>query len=168
MLVTTENIQELLANIPLDQAQDLHPGCETWPIAPLGKPTGQITVWPEANIAAVSWGYGSFWGRWYGDDRVIQLDDKIEGHTLVVDQAGVLWASLAAEEFKDRMVENFIRHWDVTGLTRVAEGRDPQALEVTVGCSVLPIFQGREMTLALLAALAEENGPFERFRPVLH
>ena len=113
----------------------------------------------------MSWGYGSFWGRWYGGDRIIRLDDQVNGRSLLVDEAGVLWVSVPAEEFKELMVEKFIRQWDVAGLTHVAEGSDPRALEVIVGCSELPIFQGREMARALLAAVAEDNGPFAKYRP---
>ncbi|MEJ2698051.1 MAG: hypothetical protein P8Z70_00045 [Desulfuromonadales bacterium] len=167
MFVTAENIRELMSLRPFEQAEELHPGCETWPIAPLGKPAGQITVWPEAGLAAVSWGHGSFWGRWYDGDRIIRLDEQVDDQSLVVDEAGVLWVSIPAEEFRALMVEKFIRQWEVEGLTRVAEGGDSRALEVIVGCSALPIFKGGEMARALLSALEEVEGPFAKYRPVL-
>ncbi len=73
---------------------------------------------------------------------------------------------MGAQEFLDRMLERFIRHWDVEGMQQVAAGEDPDSLKVKVGCSQVSIFRGREMTMGLLSAMSEPGGPFSAFKPI--
>ncbi len=166
MIVTADNIREVVVTLPREQAADLRPGCETWPVSALGTREGQITVYPESGHAAVSWGHGSFWGQWRSNERVIVLDDLVDDQQLVVDEAGQLWVAMDTQEFLDRALERFIRPWDLDGLQAVVEGRDLEPLLLKVGCSRVPIFRGRELAASLLEAMQDPAGPFARFRRI--
>jgi hypothetical protein len=169
MLVTAENIREVMTRVPADQAEDLAPGCETWSMLLHGGSTrGQITVWPEVDIAAVSWGRGSFWGRWYAQERIILLNELIRGHAVVVDEHGEMWAYMEPAEFNRWMEERFVRTWDTEGLKRAAAGDAPEALTVSVGCSRVRIFRGEEMAEKLLSAMQNPDESPHQPKPNLH
>ncbi len=168
MLVTAENIRDVMTHVPADQAEDLAPGCETWSMLLHGGSTrGHITVWPEVGIAAVSWGQGSFWGRWYAQERIILLNELIRGHALVVDEQGEMWVYMEPAEFNRWIEERFVRTWDTAGLKRAARGEDPETLTVSVGCSRVRIFRGEELAERLLSAMEDPDGPPFRVKPNL-
>jgi hypothetical protein len=168
MLVTVENIREVMTRVPSEQAEDMAPGCETWSILLHdGATRGHITVWPEMGVAAVSWGRGSFWGRWYAEERIILLDELIKGQALVVDEDGEMWVYMEPAEFNGWMEERYVRSWDTAGLERVAAGELPEALTVYVGCSSLRIFRGEELAERLLAAMLNPDDPPHEARPNL-
>ncbi len=168
MRVTEENLHEVKVSLPEDQAQMLHPGCETWPVFPFKGTAGHITVWPQSERAAVCWGDGSFWGKWKGEDRVIELDEPVGERQVVVDESGSLWIALSGQDFLDRMIERYIRSWDVDGLRRVADGADPLSLQLRAGCSVLPIYKGQEMAQRLFEVMADPEGPLARLKPIVN
>lgn len=168
MLVTAENILELMAAVPADQAEGMAPGCETWSMLLHGGTIrGHITVWPETAIGAVSWGEGSFWGRWYPEERVILLNEQIDGKPLVVDDKGMMWVYMEPDDFDRWMEERFVRTWDTSGLRRVAAGEVPEALTVVVGCSRLRIYRGEELAERLLSAMRDPDGPRHQDKPNL-
>ncbi|BCR04026.1 hypothetical protein DESUT3_10950 [Desulfuromonas versatilis] len=164
MIVTEDNIRDVVVSLPSEQAAELRPGCETWPVEAHGPASGQITVYPESGYAAVSWGRGSFWGHWRSEDRVIVLEELVDNQQLVVDEVGHLWVALDTQEFLDRAMEQFIRPWDLSALSAIVEGGDLEPLKIKVGCSRVPIFRGRELAAGLLEAMQAPDGPFARFR----
>ena len=80
--VTEENIDDVREQIAaVDQAQEVCPGCQTWPIYYEGQQRGQITVWPDGRVR-MCYGGDSVYGelfRW-GDDPApyIMIDDSGE------------------------------------------------------------------------------------------
>ena len=168
MLVTAENIREVMTRVPADQAEDLAPGCETWSLLLHGGSTsGHITVWPEVGIAAVSWGLGSFWGRWHAQERIILLKELIRGQALVVDEHGEMWAYMEPSEFNRWMEERFVSSWDTAGLERAAAGDDPEALTISVGCSRLRIFRGEKLAESLLSSMQNPDEAPHQAKPDL-
>jgi len=90
IVVTEGNIDEVRFDLPLDQAEELRPGCITWfTVNAEGTPTW-ITIWPDLYRAAVCWNMGnSAWGDWDDTDRVIVLDEtSADGAKIVVDENG--------------------------------------------------------------------------------
>jgi len=84
VVVTAENIEDAKYGMPLDQAEELRPGCITWPIFDSNGNRGQITIWPDTGRGAVCWGGNSFWGDWYDDSRVIVLDETAKDGSMIL------------------------------------------------------------------------------------
>lgn len=62
--VTEENLVAVRGAISSDQAAELEPGCEAWPIYyGSGRQIGHMTRWPSGR-GAVSFGADSEWGDW--------------------------------------------------------------------------------------------------------
>ena len=59
--VTTENINVIRESIPADQAAELRPGCITGRFD-----GGHMTVWPDEQRAAISYGADSHWADYSG------------------------------------------------------------------------------------------------------
>lgn len=154
MLVRNDNLLELMNDLPREQAEILIPGCETWTITTGTDGSGWMTVWPEREIGAVSWGYGTFWGHWYEEQRLIVLDDEVKaGYQLVVDEAGRLWASATLGEIFRLLQERYVET-DAIELLRQHVARQEELL-VDIFSMELPIFNGRQLTAAFLEDLEE-------------
>jgi len=151
MWVTADNFVRVREDIPADQAERLIPGCETWGMEPVPGVKGRITIWPEGHEAAVSWGGGSFWGIWHAKDDVVELNEAVHGFTLAVTRDGTLWAVMTLEMFRHWYLNQFLAKAGVDDQRGVAETR----LAVKVGCSILPIYRGREMIGILEEEIAE-------------
>jgi hypothetical protein len=72
--ITAENIDAAREALPRDQAAQLAVGCVTWGVLyEPGQQRGQVTVWPDADRAAVALGGDSIWcsvqgGRYVAED----------------------------------------------------------------------------------------------------
>jgi len=71
--INQTNIDTIRETMPADQAKEAQPGCITWKMR-----RGAVTLWPEEQRAAVSYGGDSAWGDYTGsidnNDLAIHLD----------------------------------------------------------------------------------------------
>jgi len=89
--VTEENIEDVREGMSAnDQRDELSVGAITWGIVDdeTGN-RGQITIWPEKMIGAVSRGADSDWGDMVGDERILLDGKSRDGEDIEVDYDGV-------------------------------------------------------------------------------
>jgi len=71
--INQTNINTIRETMPADQAKEAQPGCITWRVM-----QGAVTLWPDEQRAAVSYGGDSSWGDYTGsidnDDLAIRFD----------------------------------------------------------------------------------------------
>lgn len=73
--------------LPVDQAREWEPDCQTWPIYYAGGQRGQMTVWPNGR-GAVSWGGDSAWGEWDGATLVLDSGERVNSDGQVMGESG--------------------------------------------------------------------------------
>jgi len=88
-IVTKENIEQVKYGMPLDQEEELRPGCITWVVVDDRGILGRMTVWPDTGRGAIWWGGNSVWGDWDEDKRVLVLDeDAPDGGRIFIHEDG--------------------------------------------------------------------------------
>jgi len=90
IIITEENIIMMKEYVlPLDQRAEIRPGCITWRIMDAEGRIGQMTIWPDTDRGAISWGGNSAWGDWDWNERVLILDeDAQDGRRIIVYEDG--------------------------------------------------------------------------------
>jgi len=102
VIVTKENIDDIKFDMPLDQAEELRPGCITWTVQDEMGNIGWMTVWPDTDRGAVCWGGNSCWGDWDEDRRVLVLDEFDEnGQRIIINEDGEEIGNEALAKAKD-------------------------------------------------------------------